>query len=328
MLGCAGPALTPEERRFFAASDPLGFILFARNCESPAQIRALIGALRDSVGRAEAPILIDQEGGRVQRLGPPHWRKAPSAAALAALAPGKREHAVRLNARLIAAELAALGITVDCAPVLDLALPETHGVIGDRAFSGDPALVAALGRAYCEGLLAGGVLPVIKHMPGHGRATSDSHHSLPEVAAPAETLRLSDWAPFRALNDQPWAMTAHIRFRAIDPERPATTSARIVREVIRGEIGFAGVLVSDDLGMSALSGGFDARAAQSLAAGCDLVLHCSGALAEMEAVMAGAPPLGDEAWGRIGRAEARRAAPQPFDSKAARAELDALLAAS
>ena len=329
ILGCAGLALTEFERRFFAATDPLGFILFARNCHSPAQLSSLIAALRNAIGRADAPILIDQEGGRVVRLGPPHWRKPPAAACFGALAardlePARR--AVWLNARLIAAELAPLGITVDCAPVLDLALPETHAVIGDRAFGGDPALVAALGRAFCEGLLAGGVLPVIKHIPGHGRARADSHLELPEVRTPRETLRATDWLPFNALADQPWAMTAHVRYGALDARAPATTSAKLIAEVIRGEIGFDGVLISDDLGMQALAGDLADRAEAALAAGCDLVLHCSGVMAEMETLMAAVPPLADAAAARVDREEARRGAPKPLNRQAALAELDALLA--
>lgn len=315
----------------FAAADPLGFILFARNCESPAQLSSLVAALRDAVGRADAPVLIDQEGGRVARLGPPHWRKPPAAARFGALAGqglALARRAVWLNARLIAAELSSLGITVDCAPVLDLALPETHAVIGDRAFGGDPALVAALGRAFCEGLLAGGVLPVIKHIPGHGRARADSHLELPEVSAPRATLRDTDWRPFEALADQPWAMTAHLRYSALDARAPATTSAKLIAEVIRGEIGFDGVLVSDDLGMQALAGDLADRAEAALAAGCDLVLHCSGVMAEMERLTAAVPPLTDPAAARVDRGEVRRGRPEPFDRDEAMAELDALLAAA
>lgn len=337
LFGCAGPSLSAEERAFFAAANPLGFILFARNCQTPEQVRALVAALRDSVGRADTPVLIDQEGGRVARLGPPHWRKAPPAArfgALAAVSLERARRAVWLNARLIAAELAALGITVDCAPVLDLALPETHRVIGDRAYGAEPALVAELGRACCDGLLAGGVLPVLKHMPGHGRARVDSHLELPEVGASRALLAAIDLAPFKALADQPWAMTAHVRYRALDPASPATLSRTVVQDVIRGELGFDGVLVSDDLGMKALAGGLDALAAGVLAAGCDLGLHCSGVPAEMAAVIAGTAPLSEAAARRIARGDAlissshRRAATAPFDAAAALAELDALLVAS
>jgi len=329
VFGLAGPRLGEDERRFFAETRPLGFILFARNCKTPDQIRALIAELRACVAREDAPVLIDQEGGRVARLKPPRWRAAPAAArfgALDARDPGRADEAARLNARLIAAELAALGITVDCLPVLDLADPEGHDVIGDRAFSHDPKAVARLGAATCEGLLAGGVLPVVKHMPGHGRARADSHHALPVVEAPLDLLRATDFAPFRALADAPWGMTAHVAYSALDP-LPATVSRRVIGEIIRGEIGFDGVLASDDLAMEALSGGPGERAAAALAAGCDVVLHCSGALDAMRAVAGAARPLDDAALERLAAAEARRVAPGPFDSEAASARLDALLGA-
>lgn len=331
ILGCAAVSLSEAERRFFRKSDPLGFILFARNCQTPDQVRTLVASLRETVGRADALVLIDQEGGRVARLTPPHWRKAPAAALFGLLATTSRERACRavwLNARLIAAELTELGITVDCAPVLDLALPETHSVIGDRAFGGDPTLVATLGRAFCDGLLAGGVLPVIKHIPGHGRARADSHLELPAVEASYATLEAMDFAPFKALADQPWAMTAHVRYTALDPNAPATISPKVVREVIRGAIGFKGALISDDLGMKALEGSFGERARAALAAGCDVVLHCSGVLEEMAAVMAEAPTLGEQAAVRVALAEERRRAPQPLDPSSVRAELDALLVAA
>ncbi|MFI4987725.1 MAG: beta-N-acetylhexosaminidase [Alphaproteobacteria bacterium] len=331
ILGCAGRHLGEAEGRFFRASNPLGFILFARNCETPAQVRALVASLRATIGRADAPVLIDQEGGRVARLTPPHWRKAPAAGRFGALAERSLERARRaawLNARLMAAELAALGITVDCAPVLDLAAPGGHGIIGDRAFGSDPGRVAALGRSVCDGLAAGGVQPVIKHIPGHGRARADSHVELPEVDTPWAELRATDFAPFKALADQPWAMTAHVRFSAIDAVLPATTSRRLIDEVIRGDLGFAGALLSDDLGMRALAGGFGERAAASLAAGCDVVLHCSGVLAEMAAVMAAVPALGGAAAARVGRALSLRGTAGAFDAVSAAAELDALLAAA
>jgi len=267
----------------------------------------------------------------VARLGPPHWRKPPPAVRfglLAARGLGRARRAVWLNARLIAADLFPLGITVDCAPVLDLGLPETHAVIGDRAFGDDPALVAALGRAFCDGLLAGGVLPVIKHIPGHGRARADSHLELPEVSTPREILSATDFRPFTALADQPWAMTAHLRYSAIDARAPATTSGKLIAEVIRGEIGFDGVLISDDLGMQALEGDLSSRAEAALAAGCDLVLHCSGVLAEMERLTEAVPPLTNAAAVRLDRAEARRGRPETFDRIGAVAELDALLAAA
>ena len=322
-------SLSDAERRFFADADPLGFILFARNCEAPGQLRALVGSLRESIGRADAPLLIDQEGGRVAYLRPPHWRAAPAAGRIGALAAGDRaagREAARVNARLMAAELFDAGITVDCVPVLDVPVEGAHDVIGDRAFCADPELIAALGAEVCAGMLAGGVLPVIKHMPGHGRAAVDSHHDLPVVDEALDVLRATDFAPFARLADAPWGMTAHIVFSAID-DAPATQSPRVIADIIRGEIGFTGVLASDDIGMDALAGGPAERAAASLAAGCDVVLHCNGTLDEMAAVAAAVGPLSDAAEARIAAAEARRGAPEPADLAALAARLDQLLAA-
>jgi len=324
VFGCAGKTLSADERAFFREADPLGFILFARNCEAPDQIRALVRALRDAVGRADAPVLIDQEGGRVQRLTPPHWRRYPAAATLAALG-AAAEEAVSLAARLIADDLSTLGITVDCLPVLDIPVRGADAVIGDRAYGHEPGIVARLGVAACRGLLAGGVLPVIKHIPGHGRATVDSHAALPTVTVDRATLEASDFAPFRALAGMPWAMTAHIVYTALDPAAPATLSPKVIGEAIRSSIGFDGVLVSDDLSMKALGGDFRERAARALAAGCDLVLHCNGDRKEMAAVAAGSASLTPAAHRRIARAEAQRQAVQPFDRRAAEARLDALL---
>lgn len=328
IFGCAGTRLDDAERRLFETADPLGLILFARNIASPAQVAALTREFREIVGRADAPVFIDQEGGRVARLRPPHWRLPPPAGrfgALAARNPAAAEEAAALNGRMIAAELAPLGIDADCMPVLDLPAPGAHGIIGDRAYGDDPDTVSALGRAACDGLLEGGVLPVIKHIPGHGRARADSHLALPRVSAPLTALEARDFAPFRALRRMPAAMTAHIVYEAIDPERPATISPRVVREAIRGEIGFDGLLITDDLGMAALSGPFVGRAEAALAAGCDAVLHCSGDIDEMRAVAGAAPPLSDAARARLARARAARRAPAPFAAAAAR--LDALLAA-
>jgi beta-N-acetylhexosaminidase len=325
VFGCAGETLSPDERDFFTAADPLGFCLFARNCRDPGQLRDLIEALRDAVGRDDAPILIDQEGGRVARLVPPHWRRYPAAARLAALP--EAEEAVRLAMRLIADDLAALGITIDAAPVLDLPVPGADAVIGDRAYGAEPAGVATLGRAACEGLLAGGVLPIIKHIPGHGRATVDSHRDCPRVSTPHAMLSTTDFAPFRALAAMPWAMTAHVVYTAIDPDQPATLSPRIIEEVIRGEIGFDGVLVSDDLSMGALGGGLGERAARAIAAGCDLALHCNGEMAEMAAVAENTPPLSDLAAARVARAEALRlGSRRDFDRAAAEARFEELVA--
>jgi beta-N-acetylhexosaminidase len=330
ILGCAGPELSDTERTFFRDADPLGFILFQRNCQTPDQVRALVDDLRDTVGRVDAPVLIDQEGGRVARLKAPAWRAVPAAGRFGELAQrgrGQALEAVRLNAELLARELADLGITVDCAPVLDLRLPgQNEVVVGDRAFGDDPALVAELGRAACEGFLAGGVLPVIKHVPGHGRATVDSHHALPRVDASLEDLRRTDFVPFRLLCDMPAAISAHVVYTAIDPDQPATTSRIVIDRIIRGEIGFAGLLISDDLSMQALSGNLGDRARRALTAGCDIALHCNGKIAEMEEVVAAATPLAAAARKRAQHAQALIARPQSFDLAGTQARLDALLA--
>ncbi len=326
IFACSGLELTAWERDFFTEADPLGFILFARNCRTPDQVRALTTDLRQAVGRAEAPVLIDQEGGRVQRLRPPEWRAAPAAGRFGALAghdPQGARDAVRTTAWLIGDELAALGIDVDCAPVLDLRRPETHEAIGDRAFGPEPALVAELGRAFCEGLEAAGVRPVIKHLPGHGRARIDSHLELPRVAAGRDELEAGDFEAFRLLSDAPWAMTAHIVYEAVDPERPATVSPEVIGEVIRGSIGFQGVLVSDDLSMQALSGTLAERTRALLAAGCDLVLHCTGKAEEMPAVAEAAGTMGEETRVRLAQAAARsRPAEAPLSPRE-RADMEA-----
>ena len=330
IFGCEGLSLTDWERKFFADSSPLGFILFARNCESPDQIRTMVADLHETIGRDSAPVLIDQEGGRVARLKPPQWRAAPAAGRFGLLAGRDRElaeQAVQLNARLIAAELLELGITVNCAPVLDLPAPGAIDVIGDRAFGADPERVAELGRAFCDGLLAGGVLPVIKHTPGHGRARVNSHHELPVVETPRAELEVSDFRPFAALAGAPWAMTGHLVYTAIDPDNPATMSHAVIAEVIRGAIAFDGVLVTDDLSMAALSGDYTSRAAKSLAAGCDLVLHCNGKAEEMTATMAGVGPLSAEAERRVAAAATRPSAPEEVDTAALAARLDRLLEA-
>ena len=324
----AGTALGEGERAFFASADPAGFILFARNCDSPDQVRRLTQDLRSSVALEHVPILIDQEGGRVARLKPPHWPERPAAPRFGAIARRDMDaagRAVELNARLIADDLHALGITVDCIPLLDVPAPGAHEIISDRAFSADPDVVAALGAAVCRGLLTGGIEPVIKHLPGQGRARSDSHHALPAVAAPRGELDKTDFAPFRRLNDAAWGMTAHIVYSDIDDAQPATTSPTVIAEVIRGAIGFDGVLLSDDLGMSALRGDFGERAAMCIAAGCDIVLHCSGDAAEMRAVADAVGVLSEPAAARFAKAIAASAAPQPFDRAAAENELAELL---
>jgi beta-N-acetylhexosaminidase len=295
ILGCAGPELTTDERAFFRDADPLGFILFARNVDGPERTRRLVEDLRSSVARADAPVLIDQEGGRVARLRPPHWRKAPPARLLGALYardPEQGLEATRLNSRLLAADVASVGCDVDCLPVLDIAFPETHAVIGDRAYADRPEPVAALGRAAAEGLLAEGVMPVIKHIPGHGRATVDSHEKLPTVSASRDLLERTDFVPFKLLADLPWAMTGHLLFEAIDPAACITVSARGVQEVIRGHIGFDGLLLSDDLSMQALGGSLGERASRALAAGCDVALHCNGRMDEMVEIVGQTGPMG------------------------------------
>ena len=301
IFGCAGCEVTPDEATLFRTVNPLGFILFARNCETPDQVVRLVAQLRETVGRADAPVLIDQEGGSVCRLCPPHWDDVPPAAALGALYPGDRSRAGKaaaLAGRLIAAQLAPLGITVTCAPVLDVSFPETTTAIGDRAISSDPAVIAELARAFCDALLAGGVLPVAKHIPGHGRATLDSHKAAPRVAASAAALRETDFMPFRTLSELPLGMTAHVVFEAFDCDNVATVSKTVIGDIIRGEIGFAGFLMTDDIGMGALSGDLAARCEAALAAGCDAILHCSGDYDEMKRVSSVVPRLTEDAQNR------------------------------
>jgi beta-N-acetylhexosaminidase len=307
VCGCLGLTLSGDERAFLRDADPFGLILFKRNVETPAQVRALTDAFRDCVGRDTAAVLIDQEGGRVQRLGPPHWRAYPSALRFAQL-PQALEHRaklVRLSARLMAHDLGELGINIDCLPVLDVPIAGSHNVIGDRAYGDTPHGVAMLGRAAAEGLLDGNVLPVIKHVPGHGRAMADSHMELPVVAAPIESLRESDFMPFKANADLPAAMTAHVVYTALDSERPATLSPVVVNDIIRQEIGFGGLLISDDLSMRALKGSFRERAESVFAAGVDIALHCNGDLKEAAEVAAGTPALDGKAKSRAEAAFAR-----------------------
>ena len=326
IFGCSGPRLTPDEAAFFRDARPWGFILFRRNVESPHQVRALTAALRETVGDAAAPMLVDQEGGRVQRLAPPHWPRYPPARAYgeAARDPAERRALVRLGARLIACDLAGVGINVDCAPVLDVPAPGAHDIIGARAYADTPQDVATLGRAVAEGLIAGGVLPVIKHLPGHGRALADSHEHLPVVEADAASLSAHDFVPFRRNADLPLAMTAHVVYAAFDPEHPATTSAIVIRDIIRGEIGFDGLLMTDDLSMKALAGSFEDRARAALFAGCDVVLHCNGSMEEMRGVAAGATALAGKSQLRADAALGRLAAiREPLDVDAARARFAA-----
>ncbi|MCK5275257.1 MAG: beta-N-acetylhexosaminidase [Alphaproteobacteria bacterium] len=324
ILGCAGTVLSPSERAFFRDCDPAGFILFARNIEAPDQVRALVSEMRACVGREDALVLIDQEGGRVARLKPPHWRAAPPQGIFGKLDPGVARRAAKLNARMLADELMALGINVDCLPLLDLRFLGAHDIIGERAFGETVETVSLLGRAVCEGLLEGGVLPVIKHIPGHGRARADSHLELPRVDAGRDELETTDFAPFRNLADMPLAMTAHTVYDNIDPNRPATTSPTVMDEIVRGFIGYDGLVMTDDLSMKALGGDFAARTADSLAAGCDLVLHCNGDMGEMKQVAGAARPLDAAGLRRYHGALDMFGAPEPFDREAALAELAAL----
>ena len=328
-LGLAGPVLSADERAFFAAHNPAGYILFRRNCVDRAQMKALTDDLRALSGRADLAVLIDQEGGRVARMAPPEWPAFPTAEAfdqLYDIAPMTAIEAVRANAQAIAALLVEVGVNVDCLPLLDVRDPAGHDIIGDRSFGAEPMRVAALGKATIEGLRAGGVVGVIKHVPGHGRAMADSHVELPVVDADAAALE-RDLAPFIRLADAPMAMTAHVVYPAWDAAECASLSATVIGQVIRGRIGFDGLLMSDDLGMQALSGDFATRARGVLAAGCDIVLHCSGDMAEMVAVAGAVGEIGDVARVRLDRAMATVAGAQPV---AAYAELaakrDALLA--
>ena len=326
ICGCAGLVLDAEERAFLRREDPWGLILFKRNVADRDQVRALTRSFRECVGRPNAPVLIDQEGGRVQRLAPPHWRAYPAAAAIeTGLEPSRAEAAARLVARLIAFDLAEVGITVDCAPVLDVAGPETHAAIGSRAFSSQPERVAAMGRAVAEGLLAGGVAPVVKHMPGHGRARADSHHELPVVDAAWDALK-RDFAPFAALNDLPMAMSAHVLYTAIDKRHPATASSIVVAKVMRGEIGFDGLILSDDVSMKALKGPYEERAGAIIDAGLDIVLHCNGELDQARAVAFAAPQLSGSSLRRAEAALASISGPQPFDVEQGVQQLAAITA--
>jgi beta-N-acetylhexosaminidase len=328
ITGVSGTELSAAEREFIRAERPWGFILFKRNIETPTQVVSLVQELRVTIGDPDAPVLIDQEGGRVQRLGPPHWPAYPAGATFGALydiEPALGLSAARLSARLIAADLGDLGVSVDCLPLADVPVAGADAVIGDRAYGTEPSKVAAIARAVTEGLEQGGILPVLKHIPGHGRATADSHLRLPRVDTPKIELERTDFAAFRPLADLPMAMTAHVVFSALDPAQPATTSATIIAQVIRGVIGFQGLLMSDDVSMNALAGSIAERTRAIFAAGCDVVLHCNGKLDEMREVAAETPELSGKPLERAQRALASRRAPQAFDRGAARAELDALI---
>jgi beta-N-acetylhexosaminidase len=331
IAGCAGISLSDEEKRLFSKRCPWGLILFKRNIENPAQVQELIQSYRAIAGRNDAPVLIDQEGGRVQRLGPPHWPSFPAAERLvnATGSDVSAEETIRLGARLIASELVKLGINVDCLPVADLRHEGAHDIIGDRSYGSDPRVVAKLARAAADGLRAGGVLPVVKHIPGHGRAMSDSHLELPRVSASRAELDRTDFAPFQALADLPLAMTAHVIYEAIDAELPATISKMVVREVIRGHIGFDGLLMTDDLSMKALTGSFAERTEAAFAAGCDMALHCNGQMSELQTVAEASPPLSGEAERRAKKAlDSLKDTPEPFNVAEAWGRFSAIIKAA
>jgi len=328
ITGIAGTELSAAEREFIVTERPWGFILFKRNVANPSQIAALNAELRTVLGDADAPILIDQEGGRVQRLGPPNWPVYPPGAAFGRLYDTDSAlglTAARLSARLIADDLIQTGVTVDCLPLADVPVAGADVVIGDRAYGTEPGKVAAIARAVTDGLEQGGILPVLKHIPGHGRATADTHFSLPVVDTLESVLEKTDFAAFQALADLPMAMTAHVVFSAVDAAHPATTSAKMIERVIRGSIGFQGLLMSDDVSMNALAGSIAERTRAAFAAGCDVVLHCNGKLDEMRQVARETPELSGKAMQRAQRALAARRPPRAFDRTAARAELDALI---
>jgi beta-N-acetylhexosaminidase len=325
--GCEGTQLSPAEISFFHEQNPWGLILFKRNCETPAQIKTLTSAFRDAVGRKDAPVFIDQEGGRVQRLGPPsnYWRKYPSARAfgdLYAKNPVAALRTARHVGRLMAEDLIEIGITADCLPVLDVPQAGAHDVIGNRAYSLHIEQVMALARAHTAGLMDGGVLPVMKHIPGHGRSEVDSHHNLPVVNAKREELERVDFPPFAAFADAPMAMTAHVIYTAFDKTAPATLSRKIIKSVIREQIGFRGLLITDDLSMKALSGTLAEKCSKALSAGCDMLLHCNGKLDEMQEVAAAAGDLKGRALRRAKTALKSARKPQAFDKKAALKDLE------
>ncbi len=323
--GCKGLSLNEDERQFFAGERPWGFILFGRNIGEEQQIADLVASLRDSIGNPNAPVLIDQEGGRVQRIRPPLVQQYPNGAAIGEIYRRDRELGLRaawLMGRLHAFDLMRFGITVDCLPVLDVPVPGSHDVIGNRAYGHDPETVTAIGRAMGEGLKAGGMLPVMKHMPGHGRTFVDSHHNLPVVSATFEELAGSDFLPFVAMKDEVMAMSAHMVFTTIDPDNPATTSAKVVREIIRGHIGFDGLLMSDDVSMNALAGDMTARARNIISAGLDLVLHCHGIMEEMKAVADVVPVLAGESLRRAKAVEAAFRAPDDASESDLRTEFN------
>lgn len=330
--GCEGTSLSQAERDFFSKANPWGLILFQRNCASSVQIKALTADFRDAVGRKDAPVLIDQEGGRVQRMGPnanPEWRKYPAAARFGALYKSCPIHALRAArnvGRLMADDLERVGITVNCLPVLDLPQTDGHAVISDRAYGMTPEIVLALARAHVAGFYDGGVLPVMKHIPGHGRATVDSHKELPRVTTSRALLEATDFRTFAGFADCPMAMSAHVVFDVIDKHNPVTLSKRAIRDVIRKQLGYNGLLMTDDLSMKALSGTLAEKTTAALEAGCDMVLHCNGVLSEMQQVAEAAIPLVGKAMARAKAALKHRRKPQRYDEKTALKDLEAVMA--
>ena len=329
IIGVAGHSLNAQETDYCRTVDPWGLILFRRNIENPQQVKDLTAQFRAAVGRPDAPVLVDQEGGRVQRLTQPHWPRYPSGETYARIAKHdlySAEKAAYLGGYLIGIDLVSVGISVDCLPVLDIPVPGAHDVIGDRAYGLEPQQVTFLGRAAADGLLASGVIPIMKHIPGHGRAGVDSHLDLPVVDTPLADLE-TDFAPFKANADLPMAMTAHVVYTALDPDHPATTSKTVIHDIIRSKIGFDGLLMGDDVSMQALKGPIAARAQASLTAGCDVVLHCNGQFDEMQALAAVVPDLAGKALERAKKAlsSGKKSYPQP-DPVDARAEFASLLA--
>ena len=328
--GCLGPELNAGEFDFFRRTNPFGLILFKRNCDNPGQVLALTTAFRAAVGRKDAPVFIDQEGGRVQRMGPPvpEWRKYPSASNFGRLyeaCPLHAMRAARLVGRLMAQDLIAVGIFADCVPVLDLPQPGSSAVIQDRAYAARPEVALALGRAHAAGLSEGGVMPVMKHIPGHGRAEVDSHHDLPVIKASRAELEVHDFYTFAGYGDCPMAMTAHVVLSAIDPDHPATQSRIVIRDVIRKQLAYNGLLITDDMSMKALKGSFTEKTRRSLDAGVDVVLHCHGVMAEMEEVAAAAGALTGKSLARAKAALRSRRKPLVFDQKLALRDLEAVL---
>jgi beta-N-acetylhexosaminidase len=330
IVGVSSTALTAYERSFLGEAEPWGLILFKRNVEAPDQLRALVASFREAVGRVDAPVLVDQEGGRVQRLGPPHWSSYPAGAQYGRIWERDRASALesaRMGARLIASDLLGLGIDVDCMPLADVPTPDADPVIGDRAFGESAEKVAAIAGAFAEGLMEGGVLPVLKHLPGHGRATADSHHRLPTVTADRSSLEAVDFSALRPLAGLALGMTAHVVFSAFDPVAPATTSVTMVQDVIRDSIGFEGLLMTDDISMGALSGSLEERSIAALTAGCDVILHCNGNIDEMRAVAGAVPRLAGRAAQRAAAALAARRPPtREIDLTEVRRAFAALLA--